>query len=150
MRRADIMSGIVLFLLGLVMLIVVIPTQIEAAPKGFVSPSLVPNMMMVLITFLAGLLVVTTLRDKIKEPQTETSGPVSRAEFAALFKLGAVFALALGLYLWVSPLAAGVALIAGSLLAMGERRPLVIVLMPTLILLAVWLLFYKVLGTAIV
>ncbi|MBL1419709.1 MAG: tripartite tricarboxylate transporter TctB family protein [Alphaproteobacteria bacterium] len=150
MRRADIISGMVLIVFGLVMLFIVIPTQIDTAPDGFVSPSLVPNMMMILITFLAGLLIITTIRNKAKETQEDAAPPISKAELVAFLKLGSVFAIALMLYLWVAPLAAGIAIIVGSLVALGERRPFIIIVMPTLILFGIWLLFYKLLGTAIV
>lgn len=147
MRRADIISGIVLILFGVLMLFVIIPRQIDQAPDGFVSPSLVPNMMMLLIIFLAGLLIIINLRAKAEE---QASPPVSKAELAIFLKLGGVFAIALGLYLWLAPLAAGIAIIVGALVVLGERRPMVIIFMPALILTGVWLLFYKLLGTAIV
>jgi len=155
MRRANVVSGIVLAVFGLVMLFAVIPAQIDPGPEGIVSPRLVPNMAMILITVLSVFLVVTNLRAASLRagetgPDAEPSMPISRSEIVALLKLGAVFAVALALYLFVSPLAAGAGLVIGTLVALGERRPVVIVLMPTVLLLAIWLLFYKVLGTAIV
>lgn len=150
MRRADIISGIVLIIFGLSMLFIIIPQQIDEAPDGFVSPSLVPNMMIVLIVFLSGLLIMTNLRSKVENTADEKTSPVSKAELIIFLKLSAVFAVSLCLYLWVAPLAAGISIIVGALLVLGERRPIVIILMPTLILVAVWLLFYKLLGTAIV
>lgn len=150
MRRANLVSGVVLAVFGLVMLFAVIPWQIEPGPHGMVSPSLVPNMMMVIVTGLAVLLAVTNLRGRTNEPEENSAPPVSRGELLALLKIGAVFAVALGLYLWVSPLAAGAVLIVGALVALGERRLPVLVLMPAGLLLALWFLFYRVLGTAIV
>jgi len=150
MRRANVVSGVVLALFGLVMLFVVIPWQIEPGPAGMVAPSLVPNIMMVVITGLAVLLVINNLRADPHAPDAETTPPISRAELLAMVKIGAVFAVAVGLYLWVSPLAAGAALMVGALVTLGERRLYIIVLMPAALLLALWLLFYKVLGTAIV
>jgi hypothetical protein len=155
MGRANVVSGVVLTVFGLVMLFAVIPAQIESGPEGFVSPRLVPNMAMILITVLSVLLVITNMRAanmRAGERGTadEPAMPISRSELAALLKLGAVFAVALALYLFVSPLAAGAGLVIGALVALGERRPVVIVLMPAVLLLAIWLLFYKVLGTAIV
>lgn len=148
MRRANVVSGVLLSLFGLVMLVVVIPWQIEAGPADMMSPRLVPQIMMVTVTALALLLIVTNLRADPDETVAAAS-PISRSELAALAKIGAIFAVSLALYEWVSPLAAGAALVAGTLLALGERRLLVIVLMPSALLLALWLLFYKVLGTAI-
>jgi hypothetical protein len=150
MRRANVVSGVLLAVFGLVMLFVVIPWQIEPGPQGMVSPSLVPNLMMIVITALAVLLAAINWRRGAGGAQTDSPPPISRAELAALLKIGAVFALAVALYLWVSPLAAGAVLIVGALVALGERRLPVIVLMPAALLLALWLLFYKVLGTAIV
>lgn len=149
MRRANVVSGVLLALFGLVMLFAVVPAQIDPGPEGIVSPRLVPNMMLIFITALSVLLVITNRR----APQggvPEASMPFTWAELAGLVKIGAVFAVALGLYFLVSPLAAGAGLIVGALVALGERRPLILILMPTALLLALWLLFYKVLGTAIV
>jgi putative tricarboxylic transport membrane protein len=150
MRRANIVSGIVLAVFGLVMVFAVIPAQIEPGPEGIVSPRLVPNMAMILIIALSMLLVVNNLRAGEPRPAEGPSVPITRSEFAALLKLGTVFGVALTLYLYVSPLAAGAGLVIGTLVALGERRPIVIVLMPAVLLAAIWLLFYKVLGTAIV
>lgn len=149
MRRANVVSGVALALFGLVMLLFVIPAQIDPGPEGIVSPRLVPSMMMILVTALAVLLVVTSRRGT-GGGAAEGAPIISRSELAALLELGAVFALALGLHLLVSPLAGGAALVVGALLALGERRPLVLVLMPAGLLLALWLVFYEVLGTAIV
>ncbi len=147
MRRTNIVSGIVLAVVGLLTIFVLIPWQIAPGPEGYMSPRLVPTMMMALITGLAALLVVNNIRAGAEpdEPQ-----PFTRAEMLAVGKIGGLFAISVALYLWVSPLAAGAALVAGALLVLGERRPLVIVLMPAGLLLAIWVLFYKVLGTAIV
>ena len=75
---------------------------------------------------------------------------MTREELLALAKISGVFAIALALYLWLSPLAAGIALIAGALIVLGERRIWMIIAMPAGLLLAVWYLFYHVLGTALV
>lgn len=149
MRRANIVSGLVLAAFGLVMLVLVIPLQIESGPDGMVSPRLVPNLMMVVVTALSVMLVVTSLRAPECDDADASKNPISRTELIALLKIGAVFAVALLLYRFVSPLTAGAALVIGSLLALGERRPLVVLAMPAALLIGLWLLFYKVLGTAI-
>ncbi|PCH47648.1 MAG: hypothetical protein COC23_01440 [Hyphomicrobiales bacterium] len=146
MRRANIVSGLVLALFGIVMLIIVIPMQIEPGPEGVVSPSLVPNITMIVLTALSILLVVNNLR------KTNTGSdpvPISHAEIITLFKFAGIFAVSIALFLWVSPLAAGATLMVSTLLVLGERRPVYIVALPSGLLLMVWFLFYKVLGTAI-
>lgn len=145
MRQANIASGVVLALFGLVMLVVVIPLQIEAGPEGVVAPSLVPNLTMIMVVALSVLLVINNLR---AAPDTGPS-PVTRSDIVALLKIGAIFAVSILLYLWVSPLAAGVTLMVSTLLVLGERRPIYIIALPSVLLLAIWFLFYKVLGTAI-
>ena len=148
MRRANIVSGMVLAAFGLLTLFVIIPWQIEAGPQDMVSPRLVPNLMMILIVGLSVLLVITNLRAAVLDPEEEF--PIKRGELVALAKIGAIFAVALGLYFVVSPLVAAIVLVVGTLLVLGERRPLVILAMPAGLLLAIWFLFYKILGTAIV
>lgn len=146
MRQADIWSGAVLALVALLILFVVIPWQIEPAPDGYVSPRLVPQMMMIAVAVLSGLQVL----DALRRSGPDEAMPVTRAEIVAFLKIGAVFALALALYLLTGPLAAAIALIVGTLVLLGERRWWLIVAMPAGLIVAVWYLFYHVLGTAIV
>ena len=149
MKRADLVSGVMLAVFGLVMLIAVIPAQIEPAPEGYVSPRLVPNLAMIVIAGLSLLLVLQSLRapgDALRARETV----FSRREMIALLKIAGVFAVSVGLFGLGAPLAAGIVLIAGALFLLGERRLLILALMPAGLLLAVWALFYKVLGTPIV
>ncbi|GHG95578.1 tripartite tricarboxylate transporter TctB family protein [Pseudodonghicola xiamenensis] len=149
MKRADLVSGLVLTAFGVVMLAVVIPAQIEPAPDGYVSPRLVPNLAMIAITALSLLLVLKNLPKSEDTPQVRA--PVfSGREWVALIKIAGVFAVSLGLFWLGSPLAAGATLIVGALFLLGERRPLLLIGMPAGLLLAVWALFYKLLGTVIV
>ena len=150
MRRANVISGAILAIFGMVVLVVVIPWQIGPGPDGMMSPRLVPGMMMVAVIGLSLLLVINNVRARPDAPQADAPSPISRGEVAALARIAAVFALAIALHLWVSPLAGGAILVAGALWVLGERRPLVIVAMPAALLTALWFLFYKVLGTGIV
>lgn len=145
MRIANLTSGVILILFAAIMLLVVIPAQIEEGPQGMMSPRLLPQMMMGLILGLSVLLVVTNLRDHA----TTEPGPFTRAELLAFARIAGVFAVALALFLTLGPLPAGIALIVGALLVLGERRPLVLVLMPMVLIGGTYLLFYRVLGTAI-
>jgi len=148
-RRANVISGVVLVLFGLVTVFAIIPWQIDPAPEGFVSPRLLPTLMMGVVIALSALLAFNNRRAGVADDPDAERNPISRSEIMALVKIGAVFTIALGFYLAVSPPAAGAALIVGALLALGERRPLVLVLMPTAFLLVLWAVFYKILGTAI-
>ena len=147
MRRADLWSGIVLALVGLATIFIVIPWQIAPGPAGYMSPRLVPTMMMVLVT---GLAVSMIIRNITPRPGEEITAIFSRGEALAALRLAIVFAVSLALYHWTTPLVAGIALVLGGLVALGERRPLVLLAMPGILMLLIWLLFYKLLGTAIV
>ncbi|SMO95619.1 Tripartite tricarboxylate transporter TctB family protein [Thalassovita litoralis] len=149
MKKADFVSGLILGVFGLTMLIFVIPAQIETAPEGYISPRLVPNLTMILITGLSALLMLRSLRGIGYTPMDDSS-VFFRSEMMALLKISGVFAVSVALFAWSMPLLAGIALIVGTLIALGERRPLVIVVMPTGLLLVVWLVFYRLLGTVIV
>jgi hypothetical protein len=144
MKRTEFLSGAGLFVIALLTLFVVIPWQIDEA-EGYLSPRLVPQIAISLVAFLAALQAFNALRG------IQSSGvtPFRREELIALAKIAAVFALSLALFKWVAPLAAGVALTAGFFIALGERRPLLIVLATAGLLLAVWLVFYRLVGTTI-
>lgn len=146
MKRADIWSGAVLFAAALAMIFVVIPWQIAAAPDGYVSPRLVPQITMGCIAALAALQVLNAWRSKL----ADEGQPIRRAELVALAGIAGVFAVSLALYFWIGPLAAGIALICGALVVLGERRLWMLVAMPSGLLIAVWFVFYQLLGTAIV
>ncbi|WP_121066313.1 tripartite tricarboxylate transporter TctB family protein [Chachezhania antarctica] len=144
MRRANVLSGAALAVFGLLMLIFVIPAQIDQGPPGMMSPRLVPSLMMGLTTVLAVLLCATNLRSV-----EDDDGPISRAELLALGKFGVLFAVAYAGYALIGPLAAGVVILLGGLLMLGERRPLYLVLLPVVVLGGTYLLFYRLLGTPI-
>lgn len=148
MRRANVVSGMLLSLFGLVILFGVIPWQIDSGPADMMSPRLVPQIMMTIVVALAVLLTVLNRRSR-HEGGDATPSPFSWDEMRALLKIGGVFAVSLLLFEYASPLLAGLALVFGALFALGERRPVVLVLMPAGFLLALWILFYKLLGTAI-
>ena len=145
MRIANLTSGVILILFGAVMLVFVIPAQIEEGPQGMMSPRLLPQMTMWLIMGLSALLVATNLRG----PDLQEPAPFTRSELVAFGKIAAVFALSLALFLGLGPLPAGITLIVGALLVLGERRLWVLGLMPLVLIGGTYLLFYRVLGTAI-
>ncbi len=146
MKRANAISGLCLCVFSVVMLAVVIPAQISTGPAGMMSPRLVPNMMMITIFVLSAFLVLGNLR---QDRAQDAPPPISRAEMKALLRIAGVFAAAIGLYEAFGALAGGSSLVILGLLALGERRPLVIGGITLTLLTGLWVLFYKILGTAI-
>jgi putative tricarboxylic transport membrane protein len=61
-----------------------------------------------------------------------------------------VFVIAIASYLLGSAVMAGVVLVSGSLIALEERRIWILILMPAALMFVLWLVFYKLLGTAII
>jgi putative tricarboxylic transport membrane protein len=146
MRIANLVSGVILIVFGAIMLLWIIPVQIEEGPAEMMSPRLLPQMMIWLIIALSVSLVASNLRINTKALDVS---PISLLELLALAKIGTVFAVALSLFLATGPLLAGVALITGAQVVLGERRPLVIALIPFALIGGTYLLFYRLLGTAI-
>lgn len=149
MRTANVISGVVLIGFSMLMLFVIIPWQIDPAPEGMISTRLVPNLMMIAIAVLSAGLIVTSLRSGQQQAGTGQK-PFTRTDLRVALLFAALFAIALVLYRFAGPLAAGFALVAGGLLALGERRPVFVLGLPVALLGTLWLVFYKLLGTAIV
>ncbi|SDO88551.1 Tripartite tricarboxylate transporter TctB family protein [Lutimaribacter pacificus] len=145
MRRANAISGFVLAAIAILALLVVIPWQIENGPAGMMSPRLVPQLMMGAVLVLSVLLVLTNLEPAGRDDPP----PFSREELRALALISGVFAVSITLYLTIGALAFGSVLVAGTLVVLGERRPLIVAGMPVALMLLLWVLFYKILGTAI-
>lgn len=146
MRTANLMSGVILFAFGAVVLFLVIPNQIEEGPDGMMSPRLVPQMMIGLIM---GLSVLLALSNLSKESDAGEAPPFTRSELVAFGAIMGLFALSLALYAALGALAGALSLIVGTLLVLGERRPVVLTLMPLGLIGGTYLLFTRVLGTAI-
>lgn len=146
MRSANLVSGVILIGFSISMLMWIIPAQIEEGPAGMMSPRLLPQMMVWLIFGLATLLIASNLRININTPEVS---PITSSELLALAKIGGVFAVALALFLTTGPLLAGIALITGAQVILGERRLHVIALVPFVLIGGIYLLFYRLLGTAI-
>lgn len=147
MRIANLMSGFILIFFGFVMLLWIIPVQIEEGPDGMMSPRLLPNMMIWLILGLSTLLIASNLQTKTKVPELS---PISHQELLALVKIGGIFAVAVTLFLTTGPLLAGIGLITGAQLVLGERSLLAVIFIPLVLIGGTYLLFYRLLGTAII
>jgi putative tricarboxylic transport membrane protein len=149
LRKSDFISGIALLGFGLVFLLFVIPFDIEAGPEGVLPPSLVPNLMMGLIVFLSLILIVKNRRRPEGENAEDEHSPISSPEMKAVVWVVVLMASSILLFLWGGALPAAVVLVVGLMLAMGERRPLPLVLTPASLMLGAYLLFYQLLGTSI-
>ena len=138
-NSADRLSGAFFLLFGLAMVFIVIPTYVEDAQGGNLSPKTMPTIIAWVITACGGLLAV--------KPTTHTT-PDARffAQAAAYVTVlgGAIYAMSLVGFIYVAPVLALVIM-----LLIGERRPLWlgmgVVLMPA----AIWFLVTQLLERAL-
>ncbi|WP_029008723.1 tripartite tricarboxylate transporter TctB family protein [Azospirillum halopraeferens] len=128
MRNADIASGAVLLLLGLVTLIWVIPAEVSGRSDYGLPPDFFPRVLAWLFIALTALLVAHRLLARRRgRPEAETDRPPMRgADWAFITGAAAVFA---GLYLVMAHIgfvAAGVIAVAvvGTLMAGWRPHPL--------------------------
>ena len=149
MTKSDFISGIALLVFGLVFLVVLIPADIEAGPDGVLAPSLVPNLMVGLIAVLSVILIFKNRKRSSDPDAAENRSPISILEVKAMAWVVVIMAASIGLFLVGGALPAAALLVVGLMLAMGERRPLPLVLTPVLLLFGAYLLFYQLLGTSI-
>ena len=147
MPKTDLIAGVFLTLFGLLTLLVLIPTQTSEGGDASISPALLPQICAIGIT---GLAIILTFVAAGKLRRGEAAGlSVPHAEW---YSAGAVLIAVIGgiaLFKWVSPGLATVVMIVGLMLYMGERRIWLVVGIPGFLLIGSWLLFYRVLGTAI-
>lgn len=148
MRKANVISGVILMCLCLLGLTFLIPSQIEQGPPDMMSPRLVPNMMLVLIAALAALLVVQNWGAGRAVAERDKP-PISVEDLFWLMKIGGVFGISIAGHLLVGPLVGAIVLLDGTLLLLGERRLVILLGLPALILGGIYVLYYHVLGTAI-
>lgn len=146
MRNSNLVSGVMLLILSMLLLFWIIPWQVEESFDGPVSPRLLPQICAIGMGLLAGLLIVTNWRAPT-DPNDKS--PITSLDIRALVVIGGLLALGIYLFTIVGPIVACTVLIVGILFAMGERRILPYVLIPTVLLSGSWVLFYKILGTAI-
>jgi len=147
MPKSDLYAGIGLMVFGLITLFVLIPTQTSDGGDASISPALLPQICAVCIT---GLAVLLTMQAAGKLKRGKAAGQaVPTAEWISSVAVIAAVGVAVLLFKYVNPAVAAGLLILGLMLYMGERRIYFLVGIPASLLFGAWLLFYKVLGTAI-
>ena len=145
MKKAELVSGLVLLAFGILLWLVLIPWQI--APTAIISPRMMPLLCAAILVILSlvligqSLLALRQLRDD--------SGPIfTRGEVIATLGVVVLFAVATLLFIYTGPLLPGLMIIILPMLALGERRIAMLTLLPAGLMGGAWLLFYVVLGTS--
>lgn len=139
MRAADIASGAVLALFGLVTLVAVIPAEVGGAVEHGVAPDVFPRVLMWLVTLLATLLVVSRLASRRK---ADEASPLRAENFYFIVGASLVLLVAFVAVRYLGFIVGGALTIALAMLAMdGRRRPARLVTTVLLAPVAVYLVF---------
>ena len=150
MANRDLISGLVMFAFGILMLAYVIPQEIVEGGDYTISPALLPQICAVGITALSALLVAKTVSQRRRNGgdavETEETRPMPWAP--AIVALTAVTA-AVVIFRVVHPAPAVLFLVAALMLYMGERRWYFVIGLPVALLGIGYLLFYEVLGLVV-
>lgn len=140
MRRSDIIAGITLIAVGLVTILYIIPTQITASQNLGLNPKVFPLVVMWLGTAVALLMVIVRLRQP-RDPDDE-AGPMQVANWLFILVMSAFLATSYFAWRMFGFLIAAPAIVALLMLAMGEyRHPVRLVLVSVVFPLAVYFIF---------
>lgn len=159
MAKANLLSGTLLFLFSVAFLFFIIPAQIDATEsESVISPRLVPIICVLIIGGLSLFQVVkATFEIRALLPGSGQSdskriiemSPISKREWIALVCLSLIITAAILIFNLLGAMAASVWLLVVSMVVMGVWHPLPLIAIPSGVLLASYILFTHVLGTAI-
>ena len=79
MKKADIVTALFLLVTGLVMIFIIIPAQTYPGEEYGVPPATVPTAAMVVVTVMAGILLIQRLLAR-KKNETDTPSPLKRSQ----------------------------------------------------------------------
>lgn len=145
MRKADLVSGALVALFGLVLFLIIIPIWVPTILEGSygLHAKDMPNVAAITITALAIFLVASRLR--VGNDKADLTPPITRENWWFLLR-GAIFLIvATALFVSIGFLAAGPVTVAGFMLMMGERRPIPIGITALGAPVIIWLFFWQLL-----
>jgi len=149
MAKNDIVSGLVMFVFGLVMLIYVIPNEIVEGGDYTISPALLPKISAIGITALAAILVAKA-GAKLKSGEAEREEPEWRPmRWAPAAVALTTVAAAVAIFRFIHPAPAVLFLVFTLMIYMGERRWPLLIGLPLVLLGLGYVLFYEILGMVV-
>lgn len=148
MRKADLISSATVTAFGLFLLLYIIPGYVQKHAEGGygLGARVMPDAMAILVVALGAMLFVARLvQPKVVDEVEGSEPPFTPANAVFLLRASLFLAAVTALFTWVGFLVAGPVTIGGFMVAMGERRPIPIVLTSIIAALAIWLFFWKLL-----
>ena len=158
-NKSDFVASIILFLTGIIFYFIIIPQEIVLEDEAIIGPDLLPNICIILITFLSALLFLKSIKKENNNEETSTVYDNSmmlkvKSEFS-LLEIKRVVLLSLSilisilLFTYVDVLIASIFLILSSCLVCGLKKIWIILSLSSGLLFLAYFLLYKVLGTAV-
>jgi len=162
-NKSDFVASIILFLTGIIFFFIIIPQEIVLEDEAIIGPDLLPNICIILITFLSALLFLKSIKKETKKDiNNEESDSVYdnsmllkvKSEFT-LVEIRRVVFLSLSIFIsillftYIDVLIASIFLLLSSCLVCGLRKIWIILSLSSGLLLLAYFLLYKVLGTAV-
>jgi hypothetical protein len=152
MKKADLASAGVIIAFGLFLLLVVIPVWVQRHEEGGygLGAQVMPNVAATIITALGVILLVSRWLAGRGERQAVPAGdavsPISRSNGKYLLLMSLFLVAMTALFAWVGFVAAGPLTIAGVMIAMGERRPVHVIVTSVVAAGVIWLFFWQLLN----
>lgn len=163
LNKSDFIASIVLILTGIIFYFIIIPQEIIVEDEAILGPDLLPNICIILISFLSVLLFFKSIKtDKKKENNNEDKISVDddpmilkvKSEFSLIetkrvFLLSLTILISILLFTYVDVLISSIFLILGCCLVCGLKKIWIILSLSIGLILLAYFLLYQVLGTAV-
>ena len=158
-NKSDFVSSIVLFFTGIIFYFVIIPREIILEDEAVIGPDLLPNICVILITFLSILLFIKSIKN-VNRMDSDSPGQKKLDMFKekndfSLIEIRRVFLLSLSLlasillFTYVDVLLASIFLVLSTSIVCGLKNILIILTLSAGLILLAYFLLYQVLGTAV-
>ena len=158
-NKPDFVSSIVLFFTGIIFYFVIIPREIILEDEAVIGPDLLPNICIILITFLSILLFLKSVKnidqtngnilDKNKLGMLNKRNDFSLIEIRRVFLLSLSLLTSILLFIYVDVLLASIFLVLSTCIVCGLKKIWVILTLSAGLILLAYFLLYQVLGTAV-
>jgi len=163
LNKSDFIASIVLILTGIIFYFIIIPQEIIVEDEAILGPDLLPNICIILISFLSVLLFFKSIKtDKKRENNNEdkisddddpmilkVKSEFSLIEIKRVFLLSLTILISILLFTYVDVLISSIFLILGCCLVCGLKKIWIILSLSIGLILLAYFLLYQVLGTAV-
>ena len=158
-NKSDFVSSIVLFFTGIIFYFIIIPREIILEDEAVIGPDLLPNICVILITFLSILLFIKSIKN-VNRMDSDSPGQKKLDMFKekndfSLIEIRRVFLLSLSLlasillFTYVDVLLASIFLVLSTSIVCGLKNIWIILTLSAGLIILAYFLLYQVLGTAV-